>query len=328
VRVVALLAVIVASFVPAASAQGAPPVRPTAIVALGDSASAGQSANDYEPGTDTDANQCHRSSRAFVRVISGFDASFNLACSGATVADVIGRSRHGESPQVEQLAVVARSHDVQVVTLQIGANDEIDFAGIVESCVRAFFRPGGCATDISDRIAASASKVGDAIDAVMATMRDAGYADEDWRLFVLSYASPVTDSVRSRWTKAIEGCPVDRADLAWARNDVTPSIARAFAVVVAQRPRARFVDLSRAFHGREVCARSARPWNEWATGLLVDAGEAVRSGVSDRVFAESFHPNARGHAVIASCLSELFDEEWRSAECTREGDRLRGVVTG
>jgi lysophospholipase L1-like esterase len=300
----------------------APVAKPTAIVALGDSASAGQSANDYEAGTDTATNQCRRSAHAFVRQVRGFDASFNLACSGATVADVIDRSRGGEAPQVEQLAAIATSHDVRVVTLQIGANDDIDFAGVVERCVRAFFRPGGCRTDdVFADIDASAAKLATAIDAVQSTMLAASYRSTEWQLVVLSYASPVTPDVRSRFTKAIEGCPVDSKDLRWAKQDMTPAIATAYRAT-AETAGVRFLDLSTAFDGREVCASGARPWNEWATGLLLDASEAISNGISNRVFSESFHPNARGHAAIAACVTQAVATPAREQRCVRSGDRL------
>src|ERR671911_2283375 len=73
----ALLAVVellaLGAMAPAAGA------RESAIVAMGDSAISGESAGNYEPGTDQAGNYCHRSLDALIHetAISGVTATLN-----------------------------------------------------------------------------------------------------------------------------------------------------------------------------------------------------------------------------------------------------------
>src|SRR4051812_26841508 len=56
---------------------------PEAVVVLGDSAAAGDGADDYEPGTrGENDNWCHRSVHAYVHRTGLAPESVNLACSG------------------------------------------------------------------------------------------------------------------------------------------------------------------------------------------------------------------------------------------------------
>jgi hypothetical protein len=95
------------------------PRRTVRYVALGDSFSAGEGVPPYEPGTATLRDHCHRSTRAYSRLIAlpgiRFLRSF-YACSGARAPDVLSRSRYGEVPQVDH----PRLHRAQLVTISIG----------------------------------------------------------------------------------------------------------------------------------------------------------------------------------------------------------------
>ena len=111
-------------------------------MSLGDSAASGEAAGNYEPATNRPGNFCHRSRDALIHetAIPGIDATINLACSGATAANlrIGGAPRNGEPPQTARLAQVARDYDVRLVFVEIGANDDPQFAATVTDCVTQF----------------------------------------------------------------------------------------------------------------------------------------------------------------------------------------------
>jgi hypothetical protein len=137
------------------AAHAGPTSPTTAIVSLGDSYISGE-AGRWEgnsnsqfasrDGTDraytggccsydtsrvylggSDDNGCHRSDVAEILSNTiGVVEKVNLACSGATTANVIrasqgGQSHDGEAPQADQLAAVAQRDAVKLVVLSIGA---------------------------------------------------------------------------------------------------------------------------------------------------------------------------------------------------------------
>jgi len=101
---------------------------------MGDSYSAGEGDENYDPGTDTATNQCHRSSWAFGRLYAesvGLTIE-HIACSGAVIPDVMFTGQGGEAPQIDQL-----NPQSKLVTITIGGND-IGFASIVARCLIPF----------------------------------------------------------------------------------------------------------------------------------------------------------------------------------------------
>ena len=180
-----------------ASAAGA---EGPAVVAMGDSAMSGESAGNYEPGTDQPGNYCHRSRDALIHktAIPGITATLNLACSGAKSANLYigGASQYNEPPQSQNLAAVAGRYRVRLVIVQVGANDDPAFGRLATRCVTAYvFQTTGCrSTDgptWANRVAAAMPKVARALDDVRQLMRAAGYADSSWQAVLASYSSPV-----------------------------------------------------------------------------------------------------------------------------------------
>ncbi len=103
--------------------------------ALGDSFSSAEGVEPFLSGTDTvgpPANRCHRSTRAYARLLQNPVARLNLsafvACSGATTGTMFA-GQYNESPQFDALDA-----QTEVVTLTIGGND-IGFADVVTLCV-------------------------------------------------------------------------------------------------------------------------------------------------------------------------------------------------
>jgi lysophospholipase L1-like esterase len=301
--------------------------RPTAAVSLGDSAASGEGARSYEPDTDrTGVNQCHRSTVSYIHEtnIAGIDETINLACSGADTANLMigGSGQWNEASQADQLAQVAGTHNIELVTVQIGANDEPGFAETVLECVIAWasvFGPG-CRDTIGaewpDRVAAMKPKAVAAVQDVRQVMADAGYGESDYDLVIVSYASPVTENMQ--FGHAFEGCPIRKADARWGRTVATTLLSDALSDVAAQTG-ARYLDLSRATEGHEACNRTVPKSQEWVRPLTVRL-EQLLYGVAGHLVQESFHPNARGHNQMGGCLGEFAVSGAPSATCLKGGD--------
>lgn len=322
---VAMLCVTMLCVTVAAPAAAAAP-RPTAVVALGDSAAAGDGAGDYEPGTRGEGgNWCHRSARAYVHRTGLAAASVNLACSGAAAADVaFGGGRHyTEGSQAERLVEVAGRYRVTAVVLQVGANDEAALTATGVACIAAFLDPRlpPCRATLGPlvdrRMAATAGAVRAAVRDVRTAMARAGYGTADYALVLASYASPVGERMVA--PAPVRGCPYHRADAAWARTVLFPAMSAALRGV-AHDTGARFLDLARATEGREACSRAAAG-EEWQRRITVDPKAFVYGGVGAAGYhlaQESFHPNAAGHDELGRCLA-LF---------VRSGDASGGCLPG
>jgi lysophospholipase L1-like esterase len=305
----------------AASAQA----KPTAIVALGDSAASGESAGNYEPGTDQPGNFCHRSLNALVHKTSipGIDRKLNLACSGARSANLYvgGPGQNGEPAQSVKLADAAAAFDIKLIFVEVGANDDPRFTALATDCVTRFvLRRPRCSTGQAatwpSRVAAMKPKVAQAIDAVRAVMDLADPAAR-YQIVLASYWSPATDPparVSTYGGKLVSGCPLYDADMNWAHDTAVPELSTALGEVAADTS-VRFLDLSRSVEGREVCARGVWPWQEWTSGLAYDPSSA--GWFSFDAVRQSFHANARGHAQLGRCLTEFYAVSRLSGRCLR-----------
>jgi lysophospholipase L1-like esterase len=326
--------VVAAGSSPAAAAPGA---GPTAVVALGDSAISGEGAGAYEPGTDGPGGDfCHRSTRALIQqtAIAGIQNPISLACSGAASSDVRidGTSHYTEPSQADRLRTVARDNDVKMIVLQIGANDDPQFADTVLSCVQAWANPfaKSCASTLGTqwpgRVAAMAPKVEASVDDVRTVMREAGYADTSYQFVLQSYASPFTENMNSI-THAFEGCPLRLSDAKFSRTQAVGQLSAALRGV-AQRTGVRFLDLARATEGREACNRSVSSAQRWITPLTVDVTTLLHSADPSHIVQQSFHPNANGHAQMGRCLTEFFADGLQEGSCLRGADGNLHAVAG
>ena len=314
-------------------APSAPAARPTAIVALGDSSAAGEGAGDYEVGTRGESGDwCHRSPDAYIAHTGLAATAVNLACSGASSANVgFGAARHyTEASQAQRLVAVARTHRVTTVVAQFGANDDPAFGPSVVSCVVAYLSPSrqGCSVALAaqwpNRLAAMRPKVAGALADVRSAMRLAGYSDQDYVLVVASYPSPVTESMPR--THGFIGCPFRVQDAGWGRTEAVPQLSAALGEV-ADQANARFLDLSRATEGHEACTTQG---TEWVRRLTVNPKAFADGGLAavGHLAQESFHPNAVGDAQFGSCLAQFVRAGARSARCVPSGSgALRAEVT-
>jgi lysophospholipase L1-like esterase len=330
VAVLAAVAASVLAAAPAAAEAGpaAPDDRPTAVVALGDSAASGDGAGDYAPGTrGEDGNWCHRSPHAYVHRSGIATWSVNLACSGAESADVaFGTTTHyTEGSQAQRLVEVATRYRVTAVTLQVGANDDAELTGIGIACIRAFLdvTEPPCRETVGPqlpaRMAAMVPKVETAVRDVQEAMRRAGYADGSYAFVLASYASPVTEHMIG--VPAALGCPYTRADAGWGRTVVFPEVSAALRGV-AERTGVRFLDLARATEGHEACTDVGRD-EEWQRRITVSAEAFVYGGLDAfgyHLAQESFHPNALGHAQMGRCLAEFVGSAAPQGACVVGAD--------
>ena len=112
------------------------------VIALGDSYSAGEGLDCYDPSTDVDgSNQCHRSDHAYSSWVQPEEAHRFVACSGAVIKDLFSVGQWGEQPQVNAIGTSA-----DTVLMTIGGND-VGFGEVVKACVSVrdlHVRGSGC----------------------------------------------------------------------------------------------------------------------------------------------------------------------------------------
>ncbi len=307
----------------ATALYGSPEERPfderkSALISLGDSEISGEGVGTYEPGTDGPDNWCHRSPDAAIhRTGIPADVTYNVACSGASTANI----RIGGSPQYadelvqsDSLAVKARNTRISMVLLVAGANDDLQFGPVMTDCVtRYVLLQGPCepkyAPGWQSRVDALVPKVEQTVRDLRTVMRDAGYADGDYKLVVMSYPSPIgpdfRDNPRFPGKLSCGGLGYD-SDTVWGRNTAVPAFERGVRRAAAATG-ATYLDASRLFHGREVCMEET-----WARGLFVDVSKFPWDENSVR---QSFHPNKAGHGAFAACLTQLYAAGVREAGC-------------
>lgn len=272
------------------------------------------------------AGGCDRSDSAEIQNAPiAVDRRINLACSGATTANVI-RAAHGgvafkgEKPQADQLAEVARKNDVKLVVLSIGGND-LGFSSVIEDCVKGFLAYRHChATEqpvIKTRLTQTAPKIEKAVEEIRAVLSAAGHPPGSYRFVLQSYPSPIPRGGENAYPETYAGrvgkggCPVYDDDSTWARDTLVPEISLMLHRVAVHEG-LDFLDLRDLFQGHEVCAKAARqaagtnslksPVNgdvaEWARFLVAMESQGTRE--------ESLHPNYYGQLAFGACLRSVY----------------------
>src|SRR5262245_11954763 len=320
-----LAALLVGGLTVAVPSAAAADNRPTAIVSLGDSAISGEGAGNYETGTrGENGDWCHRSLNAFVHKTTVATKTVNLACSGADSANVslANTTHYTEGSQSRRLISVAQQYRVTTVIVQIGANDEPQFADTMLDCIREWFNPfsSGCRsylrTQWPQRLAAMAPRVEAALADVKSAMSQAGYANGSYNLILTSYASPLTERMDAT-LHGPQGCPFKLADAQYGRTEAVPQFSQALQGV-ASRSGAKFLDFSRATEGHEACSGYGNSATEWQNRITVDPWAWVTGGldaIGIHMAQESFHPNAKGHAQLGRCVTEFVNSGRSSAKC-------------
>ncbi|MFF8842725.1 ricin-type beta-trefoil lectin domain protein [Streptomyces sp. NPDC015127] len=308
----------------ATALYGSPEERPpaqrrTGLISLGDSEISGEGVGTYEPGTNGPDNWCHRSPDAAIhRTGIAADVTYNVSCSGASTVNIrIGGQKQyaDELVQSDNLAVKARNTRIKMVLLVAGANDDLQFGPVMTDCVtRYLLFQGPCepkyAPGWQARVDGLVPKVEQTVRDLRTVMRDAGYADGDYKLVVMGYPSPIGPDFRDNphfpGKLACGGMGYD-SDTVWGRNAAVPALQRGMRAA-ARSTGAVYLDNSRLFHGHEVCYEDT-----WARGLYVDVSNPFPPDANS--VRQSFHPNIRGHAAFASCLTQLYASNAREASC-------------
>ena len=303
---------------------GSPEERPldrrkTGLISLGDSEISGEGVGTYEPPTNGPTNWCHRSPDAAIhRTGIPADLTFNVSCSGAYTGNIrVGGSRQyaDELVQSDNLAIKARNTRIKMVLLVAGANDDLQFGPVMTDCVQRYLlAQGPCepkyAPGWQARVDGLVPKVEQTVRDLRTVMRDAGYADGDYKLVVMGYPSPIGpdfhDNPGFPGKLSCGGLGYD-SDTKWGRNTAVPAFERGMRRAAAATG-AVYLDNSRLFHGHEVCMEDT-----WARGLFIDLS---KPGTPDEnSVRQSFHPNKGGHAAFASCLTQLYGSSLREASC-------------
>jgi lysophospholipase L1-like esterase len=271
----------------------------------------------YGPSYD---NGCNRSDSAEAPSSGVLQNQINLACSGATTANVIradqgGQPFKGERPQADQLLDVAKQYRVGLIALSIGGND-LGFSDIIAACITDYtlgYPPcnGVQQAQIDKRMAATQQGIQNAIASIRTSMGQDGYKPGDYRIILQSAPSPIPRASEMRYPEGTwerwhtGGCPFWDADATWARTTMVSEISDAFAAVAATAG-VDFLDLRDTLQGREVCAvdsslvdGTAPPspvTNEWARFL---------AGAVQGQKQESFHPSYFGQLALGQCLALL-----------------------
>lgn len=302
---------------------------------------------DNVTGTGEAIAGCHRSKAAEAHIGGGV-GSLNLACSGARTYTQTGSpfkpgldfydGAAGKS-QVVQLRDFARTHNVEAVTVLVGANN-FGFADIVQQCVTNWLTSPSwwknyCNDDssISSRFTSSAvtartNEVTGAINNIATAMQQAGYAPGDWKLIVQTYWSPIPPGsniryAESGWTRQnVGGCGVWNRDADWANNTAVRLMNQALTVGADNSivPNADYVvlDMSTALNGHRLC--------EKGVGLLEEQGLTrwTQPGASDRTewvsqirtvttifgpyqLQEGLHSSYWGQLAMRNCLRQAFN---------------------
>jgi hypothetical protein len=339
-------------------ANGAGPLRRTD--ALGPNAYFDHDGQESEPG-------CHRASRTVVVPRVAGLRGRNFACSGATTrSDSSGlrfqpgidfaHETDGDGiGQALSLQRFAATHRVAAVVVSIGGND-FGFGAIAGRCVTDNLETAGgtpeyCSddADLLARFGTAAQhrvrkEVAAALSRVVAAMRRAGYAEDDYRRILFTNPSPVPPGEALRSTDAERGelgCPLFARDATWADQVVLPAITRTV-TSAAGLASARFevLDLSSAFDGHRLCEQGTDRLPEtsltsWRAPGAVDEVEWVNQvyrTIAPHQVQESLHPNYWGTAAEHACLRLALTGPVRAKQaCTQQrpglgnGDPVMGL---
>ena len=367
----ALAASLAPTAVQARAVTASPPaaVPPTAAVSMGDSFISGEAgrwkgnsddANGGRDGTDrawtgsgyapvrvygsSYADGCDRSDVAEVRSSPTVARTqINLACSGATTADIFraghgGRSFKGEAPQADQLAAVAAHYRVRLIALSVSGND-IGFSDVITGCVEDYivFDSYCHAKEqraVDAKLPAAMAGVGKAVDEIRAVMAADHYSPGDYRIVLQSYPSPIPRGRENRYPQSgvsrldTGGCPFWDADSDWARDRLVPQLSDSLAAVAASR-HVQFLDLRDLLQGREVCSTATRQATaaEGPSAVTAEWSRFLDYFYLQGATQESFHTDYYAQLALGRCLTLMAARPTGNWSCRNTPGRdASGVV--
>ena len=285
-------------------------------LALGDSFASGEGVYNYKAVTDTPDNRCHLSYDSYPYVIdstlSTIGATESVACSGAKTKDYyfydqrVYNTSEKQSIGKETLEFDELIYDnylpgyriqdnfvlrkkPNIVTISMGGND-IGFSSILKSCVAG---SNDCYKFYEDR-AALVSTVNNTYTKLVDTYTSIkANTNTSAKVYVIGY--PLI-------AKADGNCAVNvlmnSNELAFGNSLV--EYLNAVIEMAANHAGVRYVDVSNAFSGSKLCetASSSAALNGLTAGnssFIPDVGP---------IGSESYHPTKKGHALLATAITQ------------------------
>jgi lysophospholipase L1-like esterase len=240
---------------------------------VGDSFASGEGGFPFLPGTDIDANRCHRSYTSAAQLLGRtplVDITVDASCSGAVTNNITDNDQWNEPPQAEQL----KGKNLKRVYVMIGGND-VGFGDLAACFIGAdcdkTTQPDASLelirTTLGDRLDEAYSAIATAVDKK---------SQPDVKIIVILYPRilpPTADDLDpNRCPYINEGEVAAGNRIQTALNNTIRNHARKHGFVV--------VDPALAFRGHDVC--SAVPY------FYVYPHPAT------------FHPNLAGRAAMAA----------------------------
>lgn len=285
-------------------------------VALGDSFSSGEGNRPFDDGTNSKLprNKCHRSSRAYPRVVAEREREiggvFHIACSGATSQNIDISGQYGELAQVDQLRSVAADRDVDLVTITVGGNDIVagsksGFGDIVAECLRhdcTLDHPGG----YSARAALASAASTEFLQGIWVTLADVVRESDGATVIPLTYPRVFPNMTQNAGGDPCAGHPIASP---LGNLEVTPDEIRFGNLLVAtvnnqieeaaRRLNLRALDLEDAFDGHELCTGPVD--EQMINQVVTDFGDLTLPQIQS-VLANTMHPNRAGNERMADLL--------------------------
>jgi hypothetical protein len=367
---------------PVAAADG-PGVGSPWVVSLGDSAISGEagrwagntnnSSNNIDAGGadaywDNAANTgeqipgCHRSESAAIHI--GTVSSLNLACSGAKTYTSGGggsdfkpgidfaNTADGKG-QALALQEFASTHNVNMVTVMIGAND-YGFADILQTCFLNWYLspswwPNYCYDDsgVSSRFTASnitakTNAIRGAFLNVRQAMTNAGYSASQYTIVADTYWSPIPSGAGNRYSQSgytrqtVGGCGMWNKDADYANNTIVPAFNTSVKNAASSSgiSNIKVLDFQTSLNGRRLCENTVGLQEEkgvanWTVAGAVDKTEWVNQlRTTSTIFGpyqiqESVHANYWGQLAMRACMRLAYNGGApRSGSCVRASNGL------
>lgn len=272
------LAVVSALTIAAVTAAVAPPASaapdPLPYVALGDSYSAASGVFPLASGAPL---VCQQSTRNYPHVIAkriGADLT-DVSCGGATTDSFTEPQYPGMAPQLDALG-----RRTKLVTMTIGGNDNLTFAGVILACGTAGIATLGNGSPCKDLYGSTFTDTirQKTFPALKRTLRAVHRKAPNARVAILG-----APWIVPRKGGCFQNVPVGRGDLPYIRN-----VLRVFNDVTeraAKRTGSTYVDLSRASNGHDACKP---PGTRWVEPAFFPHGSLA-----------FLHPNAYGERRMA-----------------------------
>lgn len=286
--------------------------RQVEYLGMGDSFASGEGTFNYIDGTETDLNQCHQSVFSYPYLVSREVSSVaSVACSGATIDNIIGDDPNNEDNQLKdvfdrdlqqtQIAEAKRenipgilqqraflkSHNPQLVTISVSGND-VGFSDIIKRCVLPFNNVSSssqnCFQTYEDRLEL-VNVINNQFDRLVSTYKQLKSGDPTRRIYVIGYPQLV---------KADGQCGINVRLSAEDTVFATQLVSYLNSVIrrAAQQTGVLYVDTENAFVGHRLCEDGSKAVNGLTAG----------NNTLHLLGNESFHPNKLGHQLFAQTI--------------------------